>query len=134
MELKPYIFLYGRCEEALEFYKPIFDGSYEISRNADGPMADRVPQDWRNKVMHASFTSPGVSFLASDGRESKTIDPDAGNIALCVEAKNAADGERICKSLADGGKINMPFGDAFWGGKFGNVIDRFGNEWMVTAQ
>lgn len=133
LQLAPYIFFYGRCEEALEFYKNVLGGSYEAMRNSDTPMADQVPADWKNKIMHASFTAPGISFMASDGREAKPIDPDAGNIAVALTAPDRAQGERIFNALCEGGSVNMPLGDAFWGGKFGSVNDRFGIEWMVTS-
>jgi PhnB protein len=135
VELKPYVFFYGRCEEALQYYKRIFGGSYEIMRNADAPpdVMREMGQVDRNRVMHSSFNAPGISFFASDGRESKRIDPDEGNVALSITTHDVAEGERLCNALAENGKVQMPFSDAFWGGKFGDVIDRFGNEWMITA-
>jgi PhnB protein len=132
-QLAPYIFFYGRCEEALEFYKKVLGGSYELQRNSESPMADQVSADFRNKVMHASFNAPGISFMASDGREAKTIDPEAGNISLALSATDRAEGERIFKALSDGGNVKMPLEDAFWGGKFGMFDDRFGIEWMFTT-
>jgi PhnB protein len=132
MELVPYIFFYGRCEEALEFYKSVFGGTYELMRVADAP-SEYVTPGSENLVMHASFTADGVKFFASDGRERKSVDPDAGNISLALSARDTAEGERVVKALAEGGKIAMPFEDVFWGGKFGMVVDRFGSEWMITA-
>lgn len=133
LELAPYIFFYGRCEEALEFYKQAFGGSYEVSRNGDGPAADDVAPDFRNKVMHATFTAPGISFMCSDGRAAKTIDPEEGNVSLCISAGDAGAGKRIFDRLAAGGTVVAPFEEAFWGGKFGMINDRFGTQWMVTA-
>lgn len=133
LELAPYIFFYGRCEEALEFYKQVFGGSYELQRIGDGPMADDVDADHRDKVMHASFTAPGVSFLCSDGRESKAIDPEEGNVSLCITAADAEGGNRVFDALAAGGTVVAPFEEAFWGGRFGMINDRFGTQWMITS-
>lgn len=133
LELAPYIFFYGRCEEALEFYKQVFGGSYELQRNADTPMAGDVASDFRNKVMHASFTAPGISFMCSDGREAKAIDPEEGNVSLSVSARDADEGSRVFKALSAGGTVVAPFEEAFWGGRFGMINDRFGTQWMVTA-
>lgn len=133
LQLAPYIFFYGRTEEALEFYKSVLGGSYELMRVGDSPMADQMPPDFRNKVMHSSFTAPGITFMASDGREIKAIDPEAGNISLSLSAPDRAQGERVFKALSEGGKVKMPLSDAFWGGQFGMFDDRFGIEWMVTA-
>jgi PhnB protein len=133
MQLVPYIFFYGRCEEALEFYKTVFGGSYEAMRVSDSPMKDQMPPGSEKLIMHASFTAEPIRFMAADGRDIKPIDPDAGNISLAIAADDRATGARLHKALADGGKVAMPFEDAFWGGQFGMVVDRFGNEWMITA-
>jgi PhnB protein len=135
MQLRPYIFFYGRCQEALDFYTKIFGGNYEAMRNADAPadVKEHMPPGSENGVMHASFTSDKVAFMCSDGRDVKAIDPDAGNISLALTV-STAEGERVFNALADGGKVTMPFADAFWGGKFGMVNDRFGNEWMINAE
>jgi PhnB protein len=132
--LRPYVFFYGRCEEALEFYKRTFGGSYELMRNADAPMAEQVASDFRNKVMHASFTAPGVSFFASDGREAKPIDAEEGNVSLALDVDGEDAGRQVFDALCQGGTAVMPFDDAFWGGKFGVVNDRFGTQWMITAR
>lgn len=132
-QLAPYIFFYGRTEEALEFYKSIFGGTYEIMRGAETPMADKIPPEFRDKVMHSSFQAPGLNFMASDGNEAKTVDPDAGNISLALSAKDRAEGERTFNALSQGGKVSMPLDDAFWGGRFGVLQDRFGIEWMISS-
>ena len=101
LELAPYIFFYGRCEEALEFYKQALNGSYDLMRVADSPMADDVPAEARNNVMHATFNGPGFSFMASDGQGARAIDPDAGNITLSLATSDAAEGDRVFKALAE---------------------------------
>jgi PhnB protein len=133
MELAPYIFFYGRCEEALEFYKTALGGSYDLKRIEGSPMAEEVPPEQRNRVMHATFTGPGITFMASDGPGTKPIDPDAGNITLSLATSDKAQGERVFNALADGGKVITPIADAFWGGRFGMLTDRFGIEWMMST-
>jgi PhnB protein len=130
-QVLPYIFLYGRCEEALEYYKSVFGGSYELMRVADTPFASEVRPGAGNRVMHASFKADGIAFLASDGRDVKSVDPDAGNISLSLSLDDQERGESVFTALAAGGKITMPIDKAFWGGRFGMVVDRFGTEWMV---
>jgi len=131
-ELVPYLFFYGRCEEALAAYAEIFGGTSAIMRVDETPMAKHFPPDAGRRVMHATFTAPGVRFMASDGMEDKTVDPDAGNICLALNATDGASGERIFAALAAGGKVVRPIEEAFWGGRFGDVVDRFGTEWMMT--
>jgi PhnB protein len=133
-ETKPYIYFYGRCEEALQFYKSAFGGDYEMMRVSDAPehVQAHMPPGRGNAVMHASFTAEGISLFGSDGMQQKAIDPDAGNIAIAVNFDDPARGERVFAALSDGGHVNMPIGNAFWGGRFGNVVDKFGTEWVMT--
>jgi PhnB protein len=132
INMVPYVFFHGRCTEALAFYKTALGGSYDVMTVAESPMKDQMPPESHGAVMHATFTAPGITFFAADGMGIRTIDPDAGNISLCINVTEDADGERLYKALADGGNAKMPFGDAPWGGKFGMLVDRFGNEWMVS--
>jgi PhnB protein len=131
-QLQPYIFFYGRCEEALNFYKDVLGGTYEAMLIKDSPVAEQFPADFRDKVMHASFTAPGIQFMASDGREAKVVDPDAGNISIALSLTDGAKGEQILNALSAGGKVTMPLGAAFWGGRFAAFVDRFGIEWLLT--
>jgi len=131
MQLKPYVFFYGRTKEALDFYKKALGGDYDAMLVKDSPMAKEWP-DAADRVMHASFNAPGVSFYASDGQDNKTVNPDEGNVSLALDA-NEDEGQRLFNALAEGGKVTMPLDDAFWGGKFGIIQDRFGIEWMMTV-
>jgi len=131
-QLVPYVFFNGRCAEAMAFYQAAFGGSYEIMTVGDSPMRDQSPPETHAAVMHATFTAPGITFMASDGRERGPIDPEAGNVSLSLTVDADADGDRIYTALADGGTSVMPFGDAPWGGKFGMLQDRFGNEWLIA--
>jgi PhnB protein len=133
MKLEPYIFFYGRCSEALTFYQRALGGTADVTLVRDSPMRDHLPPERHDAVMHATFTAPGISFMASDGRDEKTIDPDEGNISLSLSTDDRAEGDRIFAALAEGGTVVMPLEDASWGARFGMLHDRFGIEWMVTT-
>lgn len=124
MQLAPYIFFYGRCSEALEFYKSIFGGDYEVQPMEGAP----------NRVMHARFKGPGFEFMASDGQDVKPVNAAEGNVALSIAVNDKAEGEKLFNGLSQGGNVNMPFGPAFWGGNFGVLTDKFGTEWMVSSE
>jgi PhnB protein len=131
-QLVPYVFFYGRCAEALEFYKGAFGGSYEKMLVKDTPMASEMPPGSGDRVMHASFTADEIKFMASDGQDTKPVDPDAGNISMSLSFDDAARGEAVFNALSAGGKVGMPIKEAFWGGRFGMLTDKFSTEWMVA--
>ncbi|MBV9717694.1 MAG: VOC family protein [Candidatus Eremiobacteraeota bacterium] len=133
MQLEPYLFFHGRCEEALNFYKECLNGEIVgINRFSGSPMEQNVSPDYRDKVMHASFVAGDVKFMASDGEAGS---PPDGNddVALSLATTDDAEGERVFNALAAGGTVTMPFEQAFWGGKFGSLTDRFGVQWMVSV-
>lgn len=133
MQLEPYLFFHGRCEEALNFYKECLRGEIVgINRFAGSPMEQDVDAQYRDKVMHASFEAGEVKFMASDGRPGSAPNGD-DDIALSLATSDDAEGERVFNALAEGGEVTMPLREAFWGGKFGSLTDRFGVQWMVSV-
>ena len=79
--------------------------------------------------MHARFEAPTVKFMASDGQpDTPNVD---GNVSLCIHSDDDSEGARVFNKLAEGGKVEMPLQDAFWGAKFGVLKDKFGIEWFV---
>jgi PhnB protein len=133
MQLEPYIYFHGTCEEALAFYAKCLDGKVVgLTRFADSPMQEHAPPGYRDKVMHATLEADGIRLMASDGRPGSPPDGE-DDIALSLGLPDAERAKRIFDALADGGEVTMPFEDAFWGGKFGSLTDRFGIQWMLSA-
>jgi uncharacterized glyoxalase superfamily protein PhnB len=52
MQLNPYIFFNGQCEEAFKFYAQCFNGKIDtMMPHAGTPGEQHVPAEWRDKVM-----------------------------------------------------------------------------------
>jgi PhnB protein len=132
MQLEPYLFFYGRCEEALNFYKGVFDGQItQLDRFEGSFMESQVPPERKNGILHSTFRAGSISFMASDGRPSGP--PGEGNISLSLATNDESEAQRIFERLSSGGKVSMPFESVPWGGKFGSLTDKFGVDWMVSA-
>jgi PhnB protein len=70
MQVQPYLFFDGRCEEAIEFYKRALGATdAQVMRYKDSPEPDHgmVPPGAGNKVMHARFRIGNTEVMASDG-------------------------------------------------------------------
>ncbi|HTZ56031.1 MAG TPA: VOC family protein [Candidatus Acidoferrum sp.] len=133
MQLEPYIYFHGTCEDALNFYAKCFGGKIEgLTRMSEAPKEFQGDPSWSNKVMHASFIAGDMRFMCSDGRPG-TPPHGEDDLALSVATPDVAEGERVFKALSEGGTVETPFAKAFWGGMFGQVTDKFGIQWMVTA-
>ncbi len=128
--MTPYLRFSGECEEALNFYASVLGGKVEgLHRYAGSPMESDVPPGFKNKIMHASLTSPLGTLMGSDVSQPL---PDGNRVSLSI-APQGADAQRIFDGLAQGGQIVMPLEEVFWGGKFGMLTDRYGFSWMISV-
>ena len=134
MAVTPYLFLDGRCEEAIEFYRKHIGAEVGMMmRFKDAPPQEgyKPPPGSENQVMHACVTINGAPVMMSDGCEGDKA--EFKGFALSLDAKSAADGERMFKALSDGGKVQQPLIETFFAERFGMLADKFGIGWMVVA-
>ena len=132
MNVEPYLFFDGRCEQALEFYRQALGAQVEaVIRYKDNPEPKYNPPNSDDKVMHALFRIGDTKIMASDGNcQGK---PSFQGFSLTINAANAAEAEKRFNALAEGGQVQMPLNETFFAKSFGMVADRFGVGWMVMA-
>jgi PhnB protein len=135
MQVQPYLFFDGRCEEALEFYKKTLGAKVDMMmRFKESPEPQppgMCPPGSEDKIMHAAFHIGDTQVMASDGRAQGQ--PKFEGFALSLDAKTEAEATKLFNALADGGKVQMPLMKTFFSPSFGMVADRFGVGWMVIT-
>ena len=132
MQVQPYLFFDGRCEEALEFYKSALGAEVQmLMRFKDNPEPQANPPGSGDKVMHTSFRIGDTTVMASDGRCQGQ--PSFQGFALSLTARDDAEAERRFAALAEGGQMQMPLARTFFSSRFGMVADRFGVPWMIVV-
>jgi len=134
MQVQPYLFFDGRCEEAIAYYRRTLGAEVTmLMRFKDGPPQPEgqcmVPPGSENKVMHASLRIGDTTVLASDGR--CLGKPSFQGFSLSLDVTTDAEAERLFAALGDGGQVQMPLGKTFFANSFGMVTDRFGVCWMI---
>ena len=133
MEIQPYLFFDGRCEEAIEFYRKAVGAEViallRFSDCPETPAPGMVPPGSENKVMHAAFRVDNATVLASDG--SCQGKPSFQGFALSLTVPDEAAADRMFAALGDGGQVRMPLSKTFFSPRFGMLADRFGVSWMV---
>ncbi|HEY3288923.1 MAG TPA: VOC family protein [Anaerolineae bacterium] len=128
IQLVPHLHFEGDCETALDTYKTIFNGSYEIVQWQGNP-AD--PE--KRKVMYAVFKFDGNVLYMGDVM-GRTLNKDIGTTALALNMPDATTAKHIFDQLAEGGKVIVPYAKQFWGAWHGNLFDRFGVRWLINCQ
>ena len=132
MQVQPYLFFDGRCDEAIDFYKLALDAEVmSLMRFRDAPDPDEHGPDRPegDKVMHASLRVGDTMLLMSDGSAQGA--PKFEGFSLSLNLQSEADAERLFAALADGGRIQMPLARTFFAPRFGMLTDRFGISWMI---
>jgi PhnB protein len=132
MPVTPYLFLDGRCEEAIEFYKTTLGAKVEMMmRFKEAPPEQKCSPGHENKIMHACISINGAPVMLSDGRVENKAKFEG--FALSLDAKAAADGQRMFDALSQGGQVQLPMTASFFAERFGMVADKFGVGWMIIA-
>jgi PhnB protein len=130
MEVQPYLFFDGRCEEAIEFYRKALGAEVTmLMRFKESPDQTGCPPGAGDKVMHASFRIGQSTVSASDGMCAGK--PSFSGFSLSITAKDDAEAKRLFAAIAEGGEEQMPLQKTFFASSFGMAADRFGVSWMV---
>lgn len=135
MKVNPYLNFDGQAEEAFIFYKSVFGGEFTGNmKMKDAPGTENLTESEKNRTMHISLPIGkehllmGSDILPSMGH--KLTNGNNNYISLHPDSKVEAD--RLFNGLSEGGVIEMPMSDQFWGDYFGSFFDKFGIGWMIN--
>ena len=133
--LNPYLNFNGNTEEAFKFYQSVFGGELSIQRFKDTPEASNMPEADRNKVMHVMLPiGKGNMLMATDALESMGQKLTVGNnFYISIDTESQQEADRLFKGLSEGGKVEMPLQEMFWGDYFGSCTDKYGVRWMFNT-
>jgi PhnB protein len=132
MQVQPYVFFDGRCDEAIEFYKQALGAEVlMLMRFKDSPDPTMCRPGTQDKVMHAALRIGETTVFLSDGRCQGP--PTFEGFSLSLAARDEAEARRLFTALSDGGQVQMPLTKTFFSVQFGMIADRFGVSWMVIV-
>lgn len=128
-KLNPYLNFDGKAEEAFTFYKSVFGGEFVggIHRMGGAPGTENLSEEEKQRVMHIALPIGNDLLMASDIMPSMNQQLTVGNnnyISVFPDSRQQAD--EYFKALSEGGKIEMPLEDQFWGDYFGCFSDKYG--------
>ena len=127
-------------EKAFEFYRSVFGTQFDgpISRMGEAPPTPGQPplsEADQNLVLHVALPIlAGHVLMGTDAPESMGFTVSHGNaVSINLEPDTRAETKKLFDALAQGGKVEMPLQDMFWGALFGSLVDRFGVRWMFNC-
>jgi PhnB protein len=111
--------------EAIEFYKKAF-GAEELCR---------LPGPDGKSIMHAALQiGDSRLFLASEFPQMGARGPEAiGGTPVTIHIYVKDVDTVFNQAVAAGAKVRMPLDNAFWGDRYGQLIDPFGHQWSLAT-
>ena len=131
--MNPYLTFEGGCKEAMEYYASALGAELNILPFRGSPVENDVPEEYKDKVMHATLTYENILLMASDAMPGQPV-KTGSNTALSIASTSREEALIFFQNLSKGGTVIMDFQKTFWGAEFGMCIDRFGFHWMVNFE
>ncbi|MEO5570621.1 MAG: VOC family protein [Bacteroidia bacterium] len=130
-QINSYLTFNGNCREAMTFYKECLGGELTLQTIGESPMADKMPSQMKESILHATLSKNGLVLMASD------MVPEQGlrkgnSVSLCLNCSSENEIENCYKKLSTGGKADHPLENTFWGALFGDLTDKYGNHWLLN--
>ena len=130
-QINSYLSFHGNCREAMIFYKECLGGELAIQTVGESPMAEQMPQEMKDCILHSALTTDGFVIMGSD------MTPETGlvkgnTVSLMLNCNSEEDIRMSFDKLSNGGTIKHPLKNRFWGALFGSLQDKFGNNWILN--
>lgn len=127
--LNPYLNFDGNAAEAIALYESALGArTAGLMRYSEMP-GDACPSELKDRIMHARLQVGEGWLMISDTQPDRPTKVGT-NVELTLHFDDADDMAKRFDALAAGGKVVMPLHDAFWGGKFGALVDKLGVHWL----
>ncbi|CAN5489828.1 VOC family protein [soil metagenome] len=130
-QINSYLTFSGNCREAMTFYKDCLGGELFIQTIGESPMADKMPKQMKECILHSTLTKGDLVLMGSDMvQENGLIKGNA--VSLSLNCSSEEEIKNCYNKLASGGNADHPLEDTFWGAIFGDLTDKYGNHWLLN--
>lgn len=140
-QVSTYLNFERNTEAAFNFYKSVFGSEFigEIVRYGDVPAPEGQPgpnDEDKNLIMNIGLPILGGHLLmGTDAPESIMGGKlnQGNNIFVSLHPDTRAEADTLFADLSDGGQVDTPMQDMFWGDYYGSFTDKFGVHWIVNC-
>jgi PhnB protein len=122
--LTPHLVVKG-ASEAIEFYKKAF-GAEELTR---------LPGPDGKSIMHAALKiGDSRLFLVDEFPQMGSVGPlSLGGSPVFIHVFVEDVDTVFDQAVSAGAEVRMPLVDAFWGDRYGQLVDPFGHKWSLAT-
>lgn len=129
-QINSYLTFSGNCREAMTFYKECLGGELHLQTIGDSPMAEKMPPQMKECILHSTLTKGSLVLMGSDMVADEGL--KKGNaVSLMMNCSSEEEIKTCYKKLSKGGEATHPLENTFWGALFGDLVDKYGNRWLL---
>lgn len=128
-----YLFFNGTAHQAIALYEKALGARLEHKQLYSEVCGEGCPAADKSRIIHATLHFGEDLVMVSDAPESRPV-PPRSNVAVALDFPDLADMTRAFNRLGEKGEVDHPLQDAFWGDKFGALMDEFGISWMFVCR
>ena len=129
-QINSYLTFNGNCRQAMSFYKDCLGGDLFFQTIGESPLSDKMPEQMKDCILHSTLTNGNLIIMASDMvSENGLVKGNAVSLMLNCSSENEI--RNYYENLSDGGKQTHPLEISFWGALFGDLTDKYGNNWLL---
>ncbi len=126
-----YLTFNGNCREAMTFYQNCLGGELYLQTFGESPMADKLPPEMKDCIIHSTLSKTGWSLMATDMVGEQGL-IRGNSVSMLLQCGSEAEIRACYAQISDGGQATHPLEDTFRGALFGGLTDRFGNHWLLN--
>ncbi|UEG49671.1 VOC family protein [Ferruginibacter lapsinanis] len=128
--IAPYLTFNGNCRAAMKFYQQCLGGELSLQTIGKSPMADKLPREMKNSILHAVLSKGAISIMASDMVADKGL-IKGNTVSLLLHCNSEKEIRSLYEKLSKGGEKTHPPETSFWGALFGDLTDKYGVQWLL---
>ena len=131
--INSYLTFNGNCRQAMTFYKKCLGGELTLQTVGDSPLSGKMPRQMKNSVLHATLKKDDLVIMGSDMVGNNGLQK-GNNISMILNCNSEKEIRDRYQKLSEDGEQTNPLELTFWGALFGNLVDKFGNHWLLHYQ
>lgn len=128
--INTYLTFNGNCREAMTFYQTCLGGELLLQAIGDSPMADKLPSEMKENILHSTLTKGNLVLMASDMVGEKGL-IKGNSVSLMLNCSSEDEIRTFYAKLSEDGEATHPLENSFWGALFGDLTDKFGHQWLL---
>ncbi|NHN25951.1 VOC family protein [Flavobacterium jejuense] len=132
LQINSYLTFNGNCREAMTFYKECLGGELIFQTLGESALSNKMPKKMKDAILQATLTTRHFILMASD------MVPENGlikgnSVSLSLNCGSEEEIKKCYTKLSENGIVKQPLEENFWGALFGDLTDKYGNNWILNC-